>query len=115
MTEENQINNFLEKLRIKLNIYGFRFSRERNENRETMKELSLSRVSMKEILCELTIDNYSEGPVTDEEEGDTYYVFGIEIDNKEIYIKLNSGKENDQVICYSFHFAKFKMKYPKKS
>lgn len=114
MEDEFHIDNFLEKLKLKLDFYGFRFSRERIENRETMKELSLSRLSLKGILSELTLENYSEGPIIDEEEGDNYYVFGIEIDNREIYIKLNSGKENEQVICHSFHFAKFRMKYPKK-
>lgn len=94
MGDENQISEFLDKLKVKLDFYGFRFSRERVENRETMKELSLSRLSLKEILSELKIENYSEGPIRDEEEGDNYYVFGIEIDNREIYIKLNSGKEN---------------------
>lgn len=84
MEDEFHIDNFIEKLKLKIDFYGFRFSRERSENRETMKELSLSRLSLKEIFSDLKIENYSEGPIRDEEEGDNYYVFGIEIDNREI-------------------------------
>ena len=57
MADEFHIDDFLEKLKVKLNFYGFRFSRERVENRETMKELSLSRLSLKEKLSDLKIEN----------------------------------------------------------
>lgn len=108
------IEDFLIKLRLKLNIYGYVFSRERTENKETMKELGISMLNVKDILSELKKEDYSEGPKDDQEEGGDIWVFGKEIDNKEIYIKLNLGKENRKVICYSFHFAKSKMNLPNK-
>ncbi len=108
------IEDLLSKLRLKLVIFGYEFSRERTENKETMKELGISMLNVKNILSELKKEEYSEGPKGDQEEGGDYWVFGKEIDNKEIYIKINLGKENKKVICYSFHFAKSKMNLPNK-
>ena len=108
------IDAFLDKLKIKLNIFGYEFSRERTENRETMKELGISMHNVKDFLSELRKEDYSEGPKNDQEEGGEYWVFGKEIYNKEVYIKLNLGKESRKVVCYSFHIAKSKMKLPNK-
>ncbi len=79
-----------------------------------MIQLGLSVMNVKNILLELTKEDYSEGPRVDIEEGGHFWVFGKEIDNREIYIKLNLGGENRKVICHSFHFAKTKMNFPKK-
>ena len=114
MPNDVEIEDLLNQLKFKLEFFGYEFSRERRENKETMKQLGLSMLNVKRILSELTPENYSEGPVKDAEEGGFYWVFGTEIDNKEIYIKINLGKENRKVICYSFHFAKSKMNFPKK-
>jgi hypothetical protein len=80
-----------------------------------MRQLGLSMLNVKNILLELTKEDYSEGPKIDQEEGGYYWVFGKEIDKNEIYIKLNLGKENRKVICYSFHIAKSKMNFPNKN
>ena len=106
------IDEFLEKLKLKVKIYGYEFSRERAENKETMKKLGFSMLNVKDILLELEKVDFSEGPKDDQEEGGDYWVFGKEINNKQVYIKLNLGKENRQVICYSFHFAKSNMNLP---
>lgn len=59
--------------------------------------------------------DYSEGPLNEKLYGGSdMWVFGREIKNKEIYIKISMGFEGSQVICISFHIAEFTMKYPYK-
>ena len=40
------------------------------------------------------------------------WVFGPLYKNIEIYVKISMGKENNRVICISFHLAESKMNYP---
>ncbi len=42
------------------------------------------------------------------------YVFGKEINGREIYIKikLREFDDSNQVICVSFHYSKWRMNYP---
>lgn len=76
------------------------------------------------FLKELTISNYSEGPIADDQnvpsKGDLW-IFGKNIRPEnpkrkkletEFYIKVQLGYPNHDVICISFHPSEYKMKYP---
>ncbi len=43
------------------------------------------------------------------------WVFGPVFKEKEIYVKISIGRENDKVICISFHKVESKMYYPFKT
>ena len=68
-------------------------------------------------LKSLEVSNYSESKLDrDDPNPPILLVFGKVINNREIYIKIKCRDINDigQVICVSFHYAKWKMKYPYK-
>ena len=41
-----------------------------------------------------------------------YWVFGKNLNNREIYIKINMGTTSNPVICMSFHESEYSMEYP---
>lgn len=68
-------------------------------------------------LKSLEVSNYSESKLDrDDPNPPILLVFGKVINNREIYIKIKCRDINDigQVICVSFHYAKWEMKYPYK-
>lgn len=66
-----------------------------------------------EIIHSLEVDDYSEGPINETQQGGTeMWVFGKIIENQTIYIKLTISKLSKQAICISFHKAEFVMKFP---
>jgi hypothetical protein len=42
------------------------------------------------------------------------WVFGKQLKNKEVYIKVSMGRENNGAVCISFHIAEHPMNYPLK-
>ena len=83
-------------------------------NENTMLALNYSTEDIVEDLKELQIRDYSETIIDNKTDGLVpLYVFGKEIQNRDIYIKLRikSRKTNSEyVFCLSFHFAKFPIK-----
>ena len=43
------------------------------------------------------------------------WVFGKEVKNREVYIKISMGKANEETICISFHIAEHQIMYPFKN
>lgn len=76
-----------------------------------MSELEITQSDCKKYISKLKVENYFRGPVRDTEYGNEYWEFGINIKNKEVYIKINYGNLNKPVICISFHIAEHKIKY----
>lgn len=65
-------------------------------------------------LSKLDISNYSETLFDrDDDNPPLLYVFGKNINKKEVYIKIKI-KPRDRILCLSFHYAKYKMSYPYK-
>ena len=65
-------------------------------------------------LRKLTIEKYSETLIDiDDPEPPYLFVFGDEINNRQIYIKLKiKEKTHKHILCVSFHYAKWKMQFP---
>lgn len=61
----------------------------------------------------LTHKNYCSGPEKDRDiENCNVWVFGVEINNEEIYIKLSDNFKYELAKCISFHEAEHSLKYP---
>ena len=80
----------------------------------TLLDLDYDSTDIVERLKELTIKEYSETLVDkDDLNPPVLFVFGKDINGKQIYIKLKiKEKQKRHVLCVSFHYAKEKMLFP---
>ena len=113
------VKRFLEDFKTKLSIWGVLFRDDRGKNAQAILLLEISTVIREQILKELKVEDYCEGPLDDILYGGaSMWVFGKIIKSKtietEVYIKITMGSPGSRVICISFHLAAHKMKYPLK-
>lgn len=82
--------------------------------RYTLLDLEFDTVDVIDRLKELTISDYSETLIDkDDDKPPLLFVFGKDINNRQVYIKLKiKGETNRRILCLSFHYAKHKMKFP---
>ena len=80
----------------------------------TMVDLEYDDSDVVECLKDLTIKEYSETLVDkDNLEPPLLYVFGKDISNKQVYIKVKiKGDKAKYVLCVSFHYAEYEMSFP---
>jgi hypothetical protein len=108
-----EVQLFLDDFKIKMQIMGITFLDDRLKNSKTLTILEIAPARRKQILQDLTVEDYSEGPI---EEivfmGSPLWVFGKIFKGYEIYIKISMGKPNNNTLCISFHIAEFPMNYP---
>lgn len=111
----DEVEKFLSALFGKLTVCEIRFLDNRDKNLSTLVALDMPGIKRKDIIKTLTVEDYSEGPIKDVINllGDMW-VFGKDVKNKEIYIKISLGQVNKDVICVSFHFSEHPMSYPYK-
>lgn len=113
---ENEVQLFLKDFKIKMQIMDIVFLDQRAKNAKTLAFLEISPAKRKQIIQELEMQDYAEGPI---EEvvflGSPLWVFGKYIKSQEVYIKISMGMPNRQTLCVSFHIAEHPMKYPFKS
>ena len=77
-----------------------------------MEQLLLSSQALL-IVKNLQVQDYVEGPVIDLLNKRTeMWVFGKDVKEREVYIKITLGYQNGQTICISFHLAEHPMRYP---
>lgn len=79
-----------------------------------MHDLEISPAIRKEtILSLIRVEDYSQGPLDEKMHGILpMWIFGKQLKNKEVYIKISMGRENSKVVCISFHVAEYPMNYP---
>lgn len=80
----------------------------------TLVDLEYDSSDVAERLRELTVKEYSE-TLFDKDDGHPplLFVFGKDIQEKLIYIKLKmKGAESKRVLCLSFHYAEKDMQFP---
>lgn len=82
----------------------------------TLVDLEYDPSDVVERLKELTISDYSETLVDNEnEDPPLLFVFGKDINNRLVYIKLKiKGSDAKKVLCLSFHYAMHEMTFPYK-
>lgn len=113
MANENEVEQFLNEFKQKLSIFNIVFLDSRKKNTVSALGLEIIPAKRKEIIKNIKVLDYSEGPIDDKLFGSAgLWVFGKIFKKKEIYIKITLGKPGLNTICISFHLAEHKMKYP---
>ena len=115
MVTIDEVKAFLEQFNVKAQVYGIRFRNDREKNKETLRQLEISPLQREVIVKTLQAQDYVEGPLIDvlNKEGEMW-VFGKDVKEREVYIKITLGYENGQTICISFHIAEKPLVYPYK-
>jgi hypothetical protein len=87
---------------------------ERMVNRDLLLELGLTKEQREEIVCSLSVLDYSSGPIRDEYKPGHYWVFGKQVEGSEVYIKLKiAGSAGEEyAVCISFHKSERPLRYP---
>lgn len=88
----------------------------RRENIENLAQLGLTKKNRSEEIMTLSLTNYCKGPEPDKDKPGEIWIFGKQVGNKEIYIKLKIAQVGEEKIakCLSFHTPKFPLCYPYK-
>lgn len=109
----NEVQLFLDEFKIKMGFMDIVFLNTRVKNAQTLALLEISVSKQKQIIEQLVIDDYSDGPIEDNNFiGSPLWVFGKLVKNYELYIKISMGFPNRNTLCISFHIAEFPMNYP---
>jgi len=113
MATKEDVESFLKRFHQKLKVFSIIFRDDRGKNTQTLAELEITPKYRESIIKELKVEDYSQGPIVDtlNHFGDMW-VFGKDVREREVYIKISLGRDNCQTICISFHIAQYKMKYP---
>ena len=102
---------------VKENLHIIRSKKKGKEKYSTpytLVDLEYDASDVAERLKELTIKEYSETLVDkDDLNPPLLFVFGKEINDKQVYIKLKLKAEpTEYVVCVSFHYAEHEMCFP---
>jgi len=116
MVSKQEVEKFLKELNVKTEVFGILFLDDRGKNQQTLHDLEISPVRLKEIIANLRPEDYCEGPLEEKMRGILpMWVFGKEVKQKEVYIKVSMGLDNNRAVCISFHIAEHPMNYPYKN
>ena len=116
MIKRDDVEKFLKDFKTKLNIWGIVFRDDRGKNTQTLLDLEITPAKRIEIINKLEINDYSQGPVEEKLYGGIdMWVFGKNVKEKEVYIKITMGLAGNKVICISFHTAEYNINYPFKN
>lgn len=111
MSTADEIKSFLQDFKAKLQIWGVIFLDHRGKNVQALLDLDIAPVYREQVLRELQVADYHEGPKRDTLSGGAdMWIFGKIIKGQEVYIKITLGFAGAQVICISFHIAEHPMK-----
>jgi len=114
------IRNILIKIKNLIAKGNYVFLGDRKKNFETLVALGYLPNHIKQEILSLTPKEYSEGPLLDKDQinykNESCWIFGKNIQNNLIYIKLKIRKthEHEETVCMSFHIAEYQMKFPLK-
>jgi len=109
---EEEVKMFLQEFKAKVDVFGIVIRRERAENLQTILDLELTNITVREHIKKLTYKDFYKGPKADSDGGSSLWEFGKEIKSKEVYIKITLGYLNKPTICISFHYPIRTIKYP---
>lgn len=113
MASKSEVEAFLNTFKAKMEVFDVVFLN-RDKNLQALIDLEITKVSRKEFLKELKVEDYFRGPTKDVDNGPDLWEFGRLLKQKEVYIKITIGMMNKPVICISFHVAERAIEYPYK-
>ncbi len=115
MNSHDLVKQFLNDFHQKMKVWEIVFRDDRSKNTQALLDLELTSKQRIEVIQSLSIEDYSEGPYTDNLNNlGEMWVFGKKVKGVEIYIKISMGSKSSPVICISFHPAEKSLKYPLK-
>lgn len=113
MADKSTVKYFLQELKQSIKIWGIIFSNRPKNSIQNLADLSITAKMREEIILNLEVEDYSEGPLAESQQGGVeMWVFGKIIKGQQIYIKLTISKATGGAICISFHKAEFPMEFP---
>ncbi len=117
MPTPEEVEAFLAEFHARMKVWSVAFRDDRSKNVEALVVLGIVPNTRKRILEELTVMDFSEGPMKDTlNSGPDLWVFGKELKEHEVYIKVTLGMQKQgPVFCISFHPSEHAMPYPFKS
>lgn len=108
---EADVRQFLARFLPKLKTWGIIYLN-RDKNIEALTQLAITASQRDSIIQSLRVEDYVETLESLMMGRSNYlWVFGKEIDCKEVYIKVAIGEPSSKTICISFHLAEYPLKY----
>ena len=115
MATREEVERFLCNFQAKLKVFDVIFCN-RDKNMQALADLEITPLYRETVIKEITVEDYSEGPIIDAiNKFGEMWVFGKDVKEQEVYIKISLGHPNSSTICISFHKAEHPLKYPFKS
>jgi len=115
MATQREVETFLAEFHAKMKIWNVLYRDDRGKNTQALADLELRPVDRTNILVNLKPLDYCEGPVRENLHGGSdMWVFGKDVKDQEVYIKITMGYPGTSVICISFHIAEYALTYPLK-
>ena len=115
--KEITILEFIAEFRCLLYQYGLIIMGDRIKNANTLTQLGITDSQRSDYIANLIKADYSSGPEPDHSGDGEIWIFGKEICNEEIYIKIKIKTQSDgkRALCISFHIAQESLNYPFKN
>jgi len=110
----SQVRSFLKDFK-ELMGQGRYYVLDHEKTKQTLIQLGLNYRQLDELIHSLELEDYSSGPTPDQYKPGIYWVFGKNLEEIEIYIKLKIvtyRNGDEQAICISFHRSERSLKYP---
>ena len=104
-----EVEMFLNQFFPKMDIWGIIFLN-RDKNQNALAALGIVPEAREKYIRDLTTEDYVETIASAMALGDMW-VFGRDINSREVYIKISLGNPNNKTICISFHEAESHIRY----
>lgn len=113
MATREEVERFLNNFHAKLKVFHIIFRDDRGKNAQALADLEITPMYRETIIKDIVVEDYSEGPIVDAiNKLGEMWVFGKDVKQQEVYIKISLGLPNSSTICISFHKAEYPIKYP---
>lgn len=106
---QQEVESFLLQFMPKLDVWGIFFIN-RDKNIEALKSLGITDSYRVQMIKQIEVTDYVE-TISDAVTFGDMWVFGKDMNGKEIYIKISLGRPDSQTICISFHEAQYPINY----
>ena len=103
MSNKAAVKSFLQELKQVIKTWDIIFINRPKNSVQDLADLGITANSRKEIISQLEVEDYSEGPETEtQHNGKEMWIFGKIIKKQEIYIKLTISKITGGSYLYIF-------------